>query len=77
MPRIVTIDGLKLEGASIWVNFETGEIKIEQNYALLSASEVIQRKSREVSQMLDASDKAAILQLAQKVRSALEQQEMT
>lgn len=76
MPRTLTIDGLKLEGAAIWVNLETGEIRLEQNYALLSGPDVLQRKTCEVSQLLDESDKAAILQLAQKVRSALEQQEL-
>ncbi len=77
MAKTVTLDTLKLEGANIWVDLATEEIRLEVNYSISSSAEEIGvSKSRDCQDMLTSGEKTSVLTLVSRLKAALEALEL-
>ncbi|MBI4299032.1 MAG: hypothetical protein HY666_04645 [Chloroflexi bacterium] len=77
MAKNITFDLLSLQAANIWIDVATGDIRLEVNYLVSSSADGISlSKSRECQGILTDAEKTTVLNLASRLKSALEAQEL-
>jgi len=78
MAKTVTFDTLELEGANIWVDLATGDIRLEMGYRVSSSTQGVSiSKVQECQDLLTPEERTTILNLTSRLKSALEAQELT
>lgn len=78
MVKNVTLDTVELQGANVWVDLATGEVRLEMNYSVGSSAEGLSvAKTREVSEFLTAEERTAILEMTARLKDVLEQEELS
>lgn len=77
MPKTVVYDTLNLEGADIQVDLGSGTVSLRARYNIApSQGGVAMARQQDVSALLAADDRAFILDLAGRLKTALEAQEL-
>ncbi|MBI4328951.1 MAG: hypothetical protein HY685_03685 [Chloroflexi bacterium] len=77
MARTVTLDKLTLGGANIWVDENTGAIRLEMNYVVsASAGGQAFSRQRDVQVYLTPAEKGQIVALTSRLKGVLEAEEL-
>lgn len=78
MAKIIVFDKLDLESAEVSIDLPAGAVEVEVRYSVSSAGEgVALAKRRKVSDLLAPQDVTSILDIASRLKQALEAQELT
>ena len=78
MAKIVTYDTLDLDGANVWVDQDTGGLRVEVNFRLTASvgGGLAVTKHQEAQSLLSQADQDAIVAITGRLQSALEAQEL-
>ena len=78
MAKTVTYDTLDLDGANVWVDQDTGGLRVEVNFRLTASvgGGPTVTKHQEAQSLLSQADQDAIVAITGRLQSALETQEL-
>ena len=78
MAKTVTYDTLDLDGANVWVDQDTGGLRVEVNFRLTASvgGGPAVTKHQEAQSLLSQADQDAIVAITGRLQSALEAQEL-
>ena len=78
MAKNVTLDTLELQGANVWVDLDTGDVRLEMNYSVgSSTARFAVSRRREVGDLLTDEERTAILHVTARLKGVLEQEELS
>lgn len=77
MAKNITLDTLELQGANLWVDLDTEEIRLEMSYSVGSSADGLSlSRTREAAELLTAEERTAILDMTARLKGVLEQEEL-